>query len=212
MRYSQNDYELSSRITGQTRTRADKQAQNYQGHYVYPNDAEDIKAHPFFHGLSWDRLHLSRPPFVPDIKGQEDTKYFDDDEEISDIEDISSYSVVNEAIDPDNGLVNAAAGRPVQVDGAEGAQNASLQLKTTEPLDKNGNHNDESKDMKPARIKEKKRPRDRVLRDKEVARRVLEIRRKGAFIGYTYRRPKGVFQGDRGRYSGPWSAGRTDES
>ena len=37
--------------------------------------------------------------------------------------------------------------------------------------------------------KNKKRPRDRVLRDKEAARTALEIRKQGAFLGYTYRRP-----------------------
>ena len=40
------------------------------------------------------------------------------------------------------------------------------------------------------RKKEKKRPRDKLLRDPEVGRIVLEIRKKGAFIGYTYRRPR----------------------
>jgi hypothetical protein len=38
--------------------------------------------------------------------------------------------------------------------------------------------------------KDKKRPRDKILRDPEVGRTVLEIRKKGAFIGYTYRRPR----------------------
>jgi protein-serine/threonine kinase len=37
--------------------------------------------------------------------------------------------------------------------------------------------------------KDKKRPRDKALRDTSVGRTVLEIRKKGAFIGYTYRRP-----------------------
>jgi hypothetical protein len=38
--------------------------------------------------------------------------------------------------------------------------------------------------------KEKKRPRDRLLRDREIAPKVLELRKKGAFLGYTYRRFK----------------------
>jgi protein-serine/threonine kinase len=37
--------------------------------------------------------------------------------------------------------------------------------------------------------KDKKRPRDKALRDSLVGRTVLEIRKRGAFIGYTYRRP-----------------------
>ena len=38
--------------------------------------------------------------------------------------------------------------------------------------------------------KEKKRPRDKVLRDAAVGKKVMEIRKKKAFFGYTYRRPK----------------------
>lgn len=40
--------------------------------------------------------------------------------------------------------------------------------------------------------KERKRPRDKMLRDPEVGRKVMELRKKGAFFGYTYRRPKTV--------------------
>ena len=40
------------------------------------------------------------------------------------------------------------------------------------------------------RKKEKKRPRDKLLRDPQIGRTVLEIRKKGAFMGYTYRRPR----------------------
>ena len=172
-------------------TRTDKEAQDYQGHYVYPNDAEDIKAHPFFQGLSWDRLHLSRPPFVPDVKGREDTKYFDDEDELSDVEDVSSCSVLDKIAGP-----NVEQGRPVQVDGAVAAQGASPQnAQDVEDAD--------GAEKKPAKVKEKKRPRDRVLRDKDVSRKVLEIRKKGAFAGYTYRRPKNIMvrEEERGRMS-----------
>jgi serine/threonine protein kinase len=40
--------------------------------------------------------------------------------------------------------------------------------------------------------KEKKRARDKILRDLGLGRKVLELRKMGAFVGYTYRRPKGV--------------------
>ena len=211
MKYRQNDYQFSNRITGQIRrTRADKQARDYQGYYVYPSDAEDIKAHPFFHGLSWDCLHLSRPPFVPDVKGRDDTRYFDDEEEISDVDDMSSCSMVDGAADPNARQENAAVSRPVQVDGAERAQDARLQPRNDEAPKEKGVEDVEGKEVKSAKVKEKKRPRDRVLRDKEVAKRVLEIRKKGAFIGYTYRRPKGISQeGERGRYSISRRYGRT---
>jgi len=40
------------------------------------------------------------------------------------------------------------------------------------------------------RPRERKRPRDKMLRDPEIGKKVLELRKKGAFLGYTYRRPK----------------------
>ena len=44
-----------------------------------------------------------------------------------------------------------------------------------------------AKDNRP-RGRERKRPRDKMLRDPVVGRKVLELRKKGAFLGYTYRR------------------------
>ncbi len=44
----------------------------------------------------------------------------------------------------------------------------------------------------PRSRREKKRARDKLLRDPVVGRKVLEIRKKHAFFGYTYRRPKAV--------------------
>lgn len=40
--------------------------------------------------------------------------------------------------------------------------------------------------------KEKKRPRDKILRDPKVGKTALQVRREGAFVGYSYRRAKGV--------------------
>lgn len=39
--------------------------------------AEDIKKHPFFKGVDWERLHESRAPFVPRIDNPTDTRNFD---------------------------------------------------------------------------------------------------------------------------------------
>jgi len=51
------------------------------------------------------------------------------------------------------------------------------------------------------RKKVKKRPRDKMLRDPAVGRKVMELRKRNAFFGYTYRRPKSVvldeFEGKR---------------
>ena len=191
-KYKVNDHHHSKRSAGQlVTTRANRQARDYQGHYVYPDDATDIKAHLFFEGLAWDRLHLSRPPFVPDIKSRDDTKYFDDEDPISDVDDASSYC---SAQDDHNLSFQAKASDPIHVtqfDGAEGFEGSGVAAAAADGERK-----------KPKKVKEKKRPRDRVLRDKEVGRKVLELRKKGAFLGYTYRRPAlALDEDERGRQS-----------
>ncbi|RMZ91310.1 hypothetical protein DV736_g1465, partial [Chaetothyriales sp. CBS 134916] len=40
--------------------------------------------------------------------------------------------------------------------------------------------------------REKKRPRDKVLRDPAIGPRALKLRKEGAFMGYEYRRPKTI--------------------
>ena len=110
------------------------------GSHVFPNNAEEIKAHPFFLDIPWNRLHQQRPPFVPDVRpDQSITKYFESEKDL-----ISS---------------------------GEAAES------------------DESSEKK-TKIKEKKRPRDKLLRDPFVGKTVLEVRKQKAFLGYTYRRPK----------------------
>ncbi|KAK8049747.1 Serine/threonine-protein kinase [Apiospora phragmitis] len=57
---------------------------DWTGRAVYPHDAEDLKAHKWFRGIPWDKLHTVQPPFVPEISSLEDTHYFDEEEPISD--------------------------------------------------------------------------------------------------------------------------------
>ena len=38
---------------------------------------EDIMRHPFFKGVDWNNIRKSKAPFIPDIKNDYDTKYFD---------------------------------------------------------------------------------------------------------------------------------------
>ena len=44
-----------------------------------PNDAEEIKAHPFFRDVNWDDMFHKRvpPPFCPTLKNPSDTSWFD---------------------------------------------------------------------------------------------------------------------------------------
>lgn len=203
-KYRLNDYQHSKRIPGQlVARRADPLAQDYQGNYVYPDDAADIKAHQFFRRISWDRLHLARPPFVPDVSGGDDTKYFDEEEPISDVDDAASQSENQEASGAEMQDLESGIEGVTRVDCAQSPDDMSLDPSS-------GGHRltganglkgigADSKTGKAFKVKEKKRPRDKALRDKAVGKKVLEIRKKGAFLGYTYRRPKLVSFEERGR-------------
>ena len=46
------------------------------------NGPEEIKSHPFFKGVDWDNIRNNmKPPFIPDIENDYDTKYFETFEE-----------------------------------------------------------------------------------------------------------------------------------
>lgn len=177
-KYRLNDYQHSKRPPGRLiAKRSDPLSQDYQGNYVYPDDAEDIKAHRFFHSVAWERMHLSRPPFVPDVNSCEDTKYFDEDQPISDVDDAASQSDTQEASDVEMADICKEDTYVTQVDGAQGRDDKNIDLSDNGP-------------SHAAKKKEKKRPRDKVLRDKDVGKKVLEIRKQGGFLGYEYQRPK----------------------
>lgn len=198
-KYRLNDWQHSGRSPGQlVAKRSDPLAQDYQGNFVYPDDASDIKAHGFFSRIVWNRLHLTRPPFVPDVNGRDDTKYFDEEDPISDVDDAASQSGEQDLEMPEH---VPGVNRMTQVDGAPGLQDETISTVAGSP---NEDHRMsprlKGKYEKVGKAKAKKRPRDRVLRDKEVGRKALEVRKKGAFLGYTYRRPKLLpFEDERGR-------------
>ncbi|KZF22375.1 kinase-like protein, partial [Xylona heveae TC161] len=83
-KYWPNDWDRLLPNTGITPDQTS--VQDYTGHYVFPDDAEDIKRHKFFKRWNWQNQHLSHPPFVPKVKSEEDTKYFDEGQSISDVE------------------------------------------------------------------------------------------------------------------------------
>ncbi|KAF2753693.1 kinase-like protein [Pseudovirgaria hyperparasitica] len=149
--------------------------------FVFANDAEDIKTHEFFSGIDWEMHHLTRPPFVPKVGDRDIAKYFDDEKDI-----LSSNSH----------------------DSSTGAEEMGLTANSLKPLDnqrrtRSADHavpespyprwnlpqphvaGAQGKPVKPR--KEKKRPRDRLLRDPALAKTVMEIRKRNAFVGYTWR-------------------------
>ncbi|KAK8151426.1 kinase-like domain-containing protein, partial [Phyllosticta citrichinensis] len=185
--YRQNDSAMGG--SGGDNSSSDARTRSF----VYADDARDIKSHPFFHGIRWAQLHQLRPPFVPRIRrGQDLTKYFDDEHQILgssadvDVDDANSSrsSAAEAAAKVDNTAAAAAAagnndcvGLMSGVEYQAGPLNAVL-----------------SKSLGKRKVKEKKRPRDKLLRDPYLKAQVLEARKKGAFIGYTYRRPKEVMR------------------
>jgi hypothetical protein len=205
-KYMLNDFMHSKRLPGELLNRpADRHSKNYQGFYVYPDDAGDIKNHPFFRGIRWDELHIRKPPFVPKVKSCEDTKYFEEDEPISDIDDTSSdESACDAAFTPDEDFVDhkiyrihRSPGEDSQLHGPRGLYH-DIASKLQGKLDASTKLQTKIYNKK----KEKKRPRDKILRDAEIGRQALGMRKKGAFLGYAYRRPQDVFVGfehDRGR-------------
>lgn len=182
-RYRENDWILRDKAHGARRHR---HVDTAPGHIVFPNDAEDIKSHPFFRNIQWSLLHVTRPPFVPRVHGgQPITKYFDDEAEImsaSDHLDSSSYEDVGKRPD-------AAVGLAADNDDTTTLVQANMQANRGLGVRVPYGLCASIQNMK-RRKREKKRPRDKLLRDPEVGRTVMEIRKKGAFVGYTYRRPR----------------------
>ncbi|KAE8147328.1 kinase-like domain-containing protein [Aspergillus avenaceus] len=198
-RLSCNSYRLNDVLNARSAARnlfssLDPSSQSYRSFYVYPNDAVDIKAHPFFCGVLWDKLHVSMPPFIPKVKGWEDTRYFEE----------------ADCMAEDDGSIATNAG---EIDGVQQEQKQDMEQKEAlhpdhqESCRASTHDNISSGKMElqakhPRKRKHKKRPRDKILRDKQFQKTALGMRKTGAFIGYTYRRPKAVamaFTPERGR-------------
>ncbi|PGH13027.1 AGC/NDR/NDR protein kinase [Polytolypa hystricis UAMH7299] len=197
-KYMLNDYVHSKRLPGELVNRpADKNSKNYQGYFVYPDDAEDIKRHSFFAGIRWGELHLRKPPFVPKVKSWEDTKYFDEEDPISDVDDGSTVGSTAGELDGAK-YPGPDACHAIQLDGASMKANTNVAKKHGSKLEVPLNTQGKVHKKK----KEKKRPRDKILRDGVVGKQALDMRKRGAFLGYTYRRPRDVLLGfeiERGR-------------
>lgn len=166
--------------------------QDYAGRYVYPNDAEDIKAHKWFRDVQWDRIHLMPPPFIPSIRSMDDTHYFDEEDPISDFSEsvttiTPTVEQIADALRPFNREIQILATGFIE------RPHDTARLKKVEKEIEQFAMRDEEKEYLKAFVKtygkkERKRPRDRLLRDTEIAPKILELRKKGAFLGYTYRR------------------------
>ncbi|KAI6318737.1 hypothetical protein MCOR30_008845 [Pyricularia oryzae] len=224
------------------------------GRFVFPYDAEDIKAHRWFRHIPWEHLHKLTPPFVPQIRSADDTKYFDEDEDpISDWSDTEPSTPGG--CEAETTIVGTAVATTIStVDAVNGATTA-ISVAVDSPVDSprtSRNYNGgvvtalTRQQVREAEIatwlrgfqrsiqkaarhwvqvpydalrlrnidlrieslpdltieqreilrrfvrlygrKEKKRPRDRLLRDRQTKGVVLELRKRNAFLGYTWRR------------------------
>lgn len=172
---------------------------NIPSYYVYPDDARDIKGHPFFRGIPWNELHLIRPPMIPRVKGWEDTRYF------ADVKSIANADEAPKDADSERGEEDLHADPNAATKKAHGDQSLDpIPAKAPAPdgILEVATEPDAQQAAEAEKKKEKERPRDKILRDKQFGRTALEIRKRGAFLGYTYRRPKGpamALNNERGR-------------
>lgn len=189
------------------------------------DDAEEIKAHPFFAEIQWERLHLGTPPFVPNITaGRNVDRYFEDEKDIL-ADFVPSYYSLRDNVDPkatveenrkmlgpyferwqaeqrqiekiEMGLESFTDSMMEQQKRRhgqlwEGAKHHRIlevrNLKLEQGIDP-----DEAVIAVLGRKPVKVRAKDIALRDKKEGPKVLAVRKAGAFLGYTYRRPKFVF-------------------
>lgn len=188
----EEDRLCSKRYKGKEHSTSSCHYQDYAGRYVYPNDAEDIKTHKWFKDISWDRLHTMTPPFVPDIRSMDDTHYFDEEEPISDFsESLAIFTPtvegIAEALEPFNREIRILATGFI-----ERPYDTARLRKMEREIDEFVMCQEQKEYLKSFvkmyGKKEKKRPRDKLLRDRETAGKVLQLRKEGAFLGYTYRR------------------------
>lgn len=180
-RLSARSYRLNDLASRSLFHSMDPRYKDYRGMYVCPNDARDIKSHPFFRPIKWDALHQSSPPFIPVVRGWEDTSYFDDGG-YSIQDDVSKLS---ETHDTD---VHAGVETHMQTtpEAPPETGEANSGDKPKEQANKAPDEQTQKKKVK------RERARDKILRDDRVGKTVMDIRKKDAFLGYTYRRPKPV--------------------
>ena len=257
-KYDNNDF-TRNMTAGLHVRQFDKAHKDFRGHFVYPDDAVDLRRHAFFDGIDWQNLHVTKPPFVPRVKNWEDTKYFDEEEPVSDMSTSSDNHPAGES-DPDlpeykdaienqppnlsnlpeesrlsghlhedqkivpsnpavikQKLEDEVENRyepaqptpnplmtPSQMDGHDGHECYAPMVPLPTPpgsvkqaAERSHTHVVDAEPVievpcKKKRKKEKKRPRDKILRDATTGKVAMKLRKQGAFLGYEYRKARAV--------------------
>ncbi|UKZ66752.1 uncharacterized protein TrAtP1_007923 [Trichoderma atroviride] len=167
------------------------QADRY-GRYVFPNDAEDIKAHRFFKPIPWDTIQNITPPFIPHINSLEDSHYFDESEPLDDwIESATERPGLTDeevrwVLRGYGMAVQNVAIRLINVPFDSGAlRSRDLEIDSMSAFD------DEEKELLKRFTREygrrvPKRPRDIILRDENMKETAMMVRKQSAFMGYAW--------------------------
>lgn len=165
------------------------------GHVVFANDAEDIKAHGWFKHFAWEPLLWTKMPFVPNLTSAKDTHYFEESETPDDWPESRppAHEEAQHILQGFRPYVQHVAARLVaEPHGSVSLRKINFELENSPELS-----DEETEALKQfLRLwgqRERRWPRDVLLRDVEFKDAVMEVRKTLAFVGYSWRRmpPKG---------------------
>lgn len=166
---------------------------NLLRHHVFPHDGEDIRAHKWFKQIPWDQMHTLKPPFIPNVTSFDDTQYFNESEPIEDWSDSSPSAglTVDEVTSVLEGFRPAVQSMGVHL--VAKPHDSTALRKLDEHIEAQADLNTDEKNilkqfMRLYGRKQRKRPRDLLLRDDKLKKIVMDTRKASAFIGYTWRR------------------------
>jgi hypothetical protein len=160
---------------------------------------------------------------VPQVRSIDDTKYFDEDESVSDWPSTDSsedegpppHDVAREALRGFRSKVQAMATQLVA------SPYDTFRLRQIgQRIDEDPNLCPDEREVLKLFVRcygkrERKRPRDRLLRDSATKTTVMRLRKRTAFLGYTWRRRRVYGYGHGSRYgsiSGAWCNAPTSTS
>lgn len=188
--------EKTQRLSSYKYKKQDKINDEHHRRYVFDvDDAIEIKSHHWFRGIDWQNLQNMTPGFTPHLRDAGDTRYFEEDEPISDwseSEDAGKPFVPHEEIRRvlkrdgfGSETIRTFLGMIERPYDAIKLRNIDIKIES------NGRLSDGGKDLlkfyaREFGCKERKRPRDILLRDKTTQAEVMDIRKQTAFLDYTW--------------------------
>ncbi|TDZ60770.1 Serine/threonine-protein kinase cbk1 [Colletotrichum trifolii] len=171
--------------------------------FVFKDGASDIKRHPWFRHVPWDGLRRMQPQWIPEIDDSYDTHYFEEDEPVSDWSESVASVAAERPVDAKvvvtelqylgygNHMIGFCLGL------IDKPYDSARLKKIDREIDGQSRLSSEAKQCMKEVVrkygeKERKRPRDKLLRDAETKQEVLQFRKQTAFLGYSWRTPPAV--------------------